>query len=84
MNSELKTGCTARFEGLSSRKEVQLEVSHSWASIGATLFIIFINYIDDRRKCTPSNYVNFTRLGRVPDTPKKLCCHSEELRKPEK
>lgn len=88
MNSELKTGCTARFEGLSSKKEVQLEVSHSWqtqwANIGATLFTIFINYIDDRTKCTPSNYVNFTRLGRIPDTPKKYAVIQKNLRKLEK
>lgn len=30
MNSEFKTGSTAKFEGLASEKEVQLEVSHSW------------------------------------------------------
>lgn len=42
------------------------------------------NYIAVRTEYRPSNYVNFTRLGRVPNTPKNSCCHfkeSQEARK---
>jgi len=68
--------------------KVQLEAGNTWytqwANTGTILFKIFINGLDDGTECTLSKFANYTRLGRVADTPKGYAVVQRDLKRLEK